>query len=80
LALKEWLASDRLISVRCITGRAGAGKTRLAIELCERAERAGWTAGFAQYEQFPKFVKQASQVTLNSAAEAGEATNRATEK
>jgi tetratricopeptide (TPR) repeat protein len=60
-ALKEWLASDRLISVRCITGRAGAGKTRLAIELCEHAEYAGWTAGFAQYEQFPEFLKRAAE-------------------
>ena len=64
-ALKEWLASDRLVSVRCITGRAGAGKTRLAIELCEHAERAGWTAGFAQYEQFPEFVKRAAEWRWN---------------
>jgi hypothetical protein len=60
-ALEAWLASDRLISVRCITARAGAGKTRLAIELCERAEQAGWTAGFAQYSQFSEFIKQAAE-------------------
>ncbi len=57
--LQAWLASDRPISFRCLTGRAGAGKTRLAIELCEHAERAGWTAGFAQYSQFPGFVERA---------------------
>ncbi len=28
-----------------ITGGGGAGKTRLALEECERAEQAGWTAG-----------------------------------
>ncbi len=55
--LREWLASDRPVSVRCVTGRAGAGKTRLAIELCDRAESFGWTAGFAQYSQFAKFVE-----------------------
>jgi len=59
--LEAWLASDRLVTVRCITGRAGAGKTRLAIELCERAEHAGWTAGFAQYGQFPEFVKRSTE-------------------
>jgi hypothetical protein len=37
-ALESWLASDRLISVRCIIGRAGVGKTRLALELCEHAD------------------------------------------
>ncbi len=55
-ALRAWLASERPVSVRCITGRAGVGKTRLATELCELAERDGWTAGFALYSQFPKFV------------------------
>src|SRR3954453_19258442 len=43
LALDAWLESDRPVSVRCITGRAGVGKTRLAIELCDSAEKAGWT-------------------------------------
>jgi hypothetical protein len=58
--LRAWLDSPRLISVRCITGRAGAGKTRLAVELCERADGAGWIAGFAHYAQFQEFVKQAA--------------------
>jgi hypothetical protein len=60
-ALDAWLASDRPVSVRCITGRAGAGKTRLAIELCEHAEQAGWTAGFAQYSQFSEFIRHAAE-------------------
>ena len=36
--------------MRCLTGQAGAGKTRLAIELCERAEMGGWRAGFVRHE------------------------------
>jgi len=44
--LQGWLKSGRLISVRVITAAAGAGKTRLALELCEAAVRDGWEAGF----------------------------------
>jgi len=58
--LQDWLASDPTVLMRCITGRAGAGKTRLAIELCEYADKSGWTAGFVQYGQFQEFIKQAA--------------------
>jgi hypothetical protein len=34
--LWDWLHSQRPIAVRTLTGRAGAGKTRAAIELIER--------------------------------------------
>jgi tetratricopeptide (TPR) repeat protein len=60
-ALQAWLTSDRPVTVRCLTGRAGAGKTRLAIELCEQAEKAGWTAGFVESNQFTEFVKLAAE-------------------
>jgi hypothetical protein len=49
-ALNEWLDTNAEISVRCLTGQAGAGKTRLATELCERAEMGGWRAGFVRHE------------------------------
>ena len=45
-ALAEWMASPLAISARCVAGRAGSGKTRLAIELCAQAEAQGWSAGF----------------------------------
>ncbi len=55
-ALRAWLdAPRRLPAVRCLTGRAGAGKTRLAIELCERADAADWTAGFATQAALQRF-------------------------
>jgi len=60
-ALRAWLTSDRPVTLRCVTGRAGAGKTRLAIELCEQAEKAGWTAGFVESNQFTEFVKLAAE-------------------
>jgi tetratricopeptide (TPR) repeat protein len=47
--LDAWLATEAEISIRCLTGQAGSGKTRLGIELCERAEKAGWQAGFARH-------------------------------
>jgi len=45
--LEAWLGSTAPLSIRPIVGRAGTGKTRLAIELCRRAEAQGWSAGFA---------------------------------
>jgi tetratricopeptide (TPR) repeat protein len=56
VALRTWLDEPRLLpSVRCLIGRAGAGKTRLAIELCAGAEAAGWTAGFATRAELLRF-------------------------
>ncbi|MDA1360975.1 serine protease [Glycomyces luteolus] len=41
------------VSVRILTGRGGAGKTRLASELCCRLQAAskGWEAGFAREDE-----------------------------
>ena len=50
-ALDSWRDSAAQISVRVITGRAGAGKTRLAIEACAHAATAGWEAGFAPHNK-----------------------------
>jgi tetratricopeptide (TPR) repeat protein len=54
-ALQAWLDGPMPIAVQCRIGRAGIGKTRLAIELCERAEAAGWTAGFARADELQRF-------------------------
>ena len=56
--LDTWLAAARPITCRCLVARAGTGKTRLAIEFCERAERAGWVAGFARHEELQRFFGQ----------------------
>lgn len=44
----QWLRADAPLSVRTIVGRAGAGKTRFALELLQRVEKElpGWHAGF----------------------------------
>jgi hypothetical protein len=53
--LAEWRATPARIAVRCITGGAGAGKTRLAIEACEAAEAEGWIAAFAPSSELARF-------------------------
>src|SRR3954447_24711788 len=45
-SLSAWLDDPRPVFVRGITGRAGSGKTRLAIELCGLAASRSWQAGF----------------------------------
>lgn len=60
-ALEAWLAAPATVSVRCVIGAAGTGKTRLAIELCERASNPKhasgmkWIAGFASGEELRRF-------------------------
>ncbi|AXS42091.1 hypothetical protein D1F64_21425 [Breoghania sp. L-A4] len=48
--LRVWLDCDADISVHAVTGRAGSGKTRLAIALCEAVDGetdvGDWAAGF----------------------------------
>lgn len=47
-ALQGWLDGPDAVRVRCVTGGAGSGKTRLALELCALAEATGWDVGFAE--------------------------------
>jgi tetratricopeptide (TPR) repeat protein len=44
--LDAFLGSDRSFAWWLWTGPAGAGKSRLAVDLCRMAESAGWHAGF----------------------------------
>ncbi|WP_336207875.1 tetratricopeptide repeat protein [Nonomuraea sp. LPB2021202275-12-8] len=46
--LRAWAAGPERLSVAAVTGQGGAGKTRLAVELCEELSTAGWDAGFLQ--------------------------------
>ena len=54
-ALEAWLVGPKPIAVRCLTGRTGSGKTRLALELCERAEGQNWLAGFVAHDELRAF-------------------------
>jgi hypothetical protein len=53
--LRTWLASGKPVSVRVLTGRAGAGKTRLSLELCEELFARDWAAGFVESEELGRF-------------------------
>lgn len=52
------IGDSQTISVRVITGRADAGKTRLALELMDEAEDADWDAGFATAAEMARFAAQ----------------------
>jgi tetratricopeptide (TPR) repeat protein len=56
--LESWLASNLPISVRCLIGSGGSGKTRLGIELCESAEHGNWLAGFVTHNELTRFAGQ----------------------
>ena len=53
--LARWCDGAEAIAVKCVTGRAGAGKTRLAVEACEAAEAQGWAAGFVTSDELRRF-------------------------
>ncbi len=58
-SLWTWLHSDRDIAVRTIIGRAGAGKTRIAVELIHRLahdEPNAWHAGFLTMKEACRFI------------------------
>lgn len=43
--LRHWITTPEPFSVRVIGGRGGAGKTRLAVELCRAAAQEDWLTG-----------------------------------
>ncbi len=68
--LWKWLTSREPISARLLVGGAGAGKTRLAIELLRRAQakRKNWRAGFLTPEGRDRLRADASRRRAGSAA------------
>ena len=57
-SLRAWLGSEKPVAVRVLTGGAGAGKTRLALHLCELAQADRWDAGFADSAELTRFRSQ----------------------
>ena len=56
--LRAWLYKETPISVRVLTGSAGYGKTRLALELIEEVVFQGWHAGFLTRVEPKRFREQ----------------------
>ena len=56
--LRAWLHKETPISVRVLTGNAGYGKTRLALELIEEVVSHGWNAGFLTRPELKRFREQ----------------------
>lgn len=54
--LMAWCTSGEQAAVRLLAGQAGAGKTRLAAELCDAMARQGWTAGFLSGDGSPQVL------------------------
>jgi hypothetical protein len=54
--LRCWMTSGRPISIRVLTGQAGSGKTRLALELCDAAIAEHWDAGFVTDRELTRFL------------------------
>ncbi|MGW0834343.1 tetratricopeptide repeat protein [Streptomyces prunicolor] len=50
--LYDWCADGNRFSVAVLTGDGGAGKTRLAAELCRTMGEKDWQAGFADEDTF----------------------------
>ncbi|MCY3970026.1 MAG: tetratricopeptide repeat protein [Acidobacteria bacterium] len=62
-SLREWLRGDLPVSVRVLTGQAGFGKTRLALELVEDVTARGWSAGFLTRRELTRFLGQTNAAT-----------------
>ncbi|HRI12787.1 MAG TPA: helix-turn-helix transcriptional regulator [Verrucomicrobiota bacterium] len=58
--LKMWCDSKQAYAVRAYSAHGGAGKTRLALELCELMTQNGWEAGFLHATAFPNRARGAA--------------------
>ncbi len=57
--LKGWCDRKDPYAVKAYSAHGGTGKTRLALELCDKLEQDGWEAGFLHAENFPKRARGA---------------------
>ena len=64
-SMRGWLHNRLPISVRVLTGGAGIGKTRLALELIEELIPLGWHSGFLTAEELVRFRSGQSLAAWN---------------
>jgi tetratricopeptide (TPR) repeat protein len=63
-SLRDWCMRPDRFSVAVVTGDQGAGKTRLAAELCKELGGAGWSAGFMGVEAVNSFLTKPASIEL----------------
>ncbi|MEO5794873.1 MAG: tetratricopeptide repeat protein, partial [Rhodoferax sp.] len=56
--LQAFLDAPQPIRVRVLTGSGGSGKTRLALDLCDRLAQEGWDTGFVTGDEAQRFIAQ----------------------
>jgi hypothetical protein len=61
--LTAWATGPAPLSMRVIVGGGGSGKTRLAMELCDRLAEADWHAGFVTRNEMTRFASQQNLAT-----------------
>ena len=62
--LNAWMDAPAPIKVKVVTGRSGSGKTRLAIELLQARDTAGWQSGFAKHDEVRRFAGNGNMAEL----------------
>jgi hypothetical protein len=61
-ALIEWATDPDAAGIQLLYGQAGAGKTRLAAQLCRRLEEEGWLTGFLAEQGQPEAIERIRQL------------------
>jgi len=63
-SLRDWCTRPDRFGVAVMTGDQGAGKTRLAAELCKELGGAGWSAGFMDLKAVDTFLEKSGSFEL----------------
>lgn len=56
-SLERFVFDERSILVKVLVGGGGSGKTRLALELCDRLSAQDWAAGFVSRRELRRFSR-----------------------
>ncbi len=61
--LEQWLSETTATSVMLMTGPGGAGKSRLAFELCKRLRADGWIAGLLRRDTSEEQLRRLARIS-----------------
>ena len=60
--LERWCEDESAPRAHLVVGAGGAGKTRLAIELCRRMRARGWLAGFLAEDTLAEIIDRVREL------------------